>query len=224
MKIITILIVLLSLVSCHKKDTINHFLTKPITQQELENNGFYKYSYITTLDEQNKVYDTMKSTKYDMYSNVKPERNKEGKLCPTQLWNFYSEDSIRKRKNTDYFKNELKSKVITYVFRDEVLFYKEINIYYFDENQNKTPGFTNTNEIIKYYRNLKIPIEPIIKNNISGERFTDRFMVNNYRTRFYFSKIDKQYGIFVNYLNQIMYYNTYELWYSGQIINMHYYD
>lgn len=85
--------------SCNKKDTINHFLTKPITQQDLIKNVFYKYSYTATLDNKDNVDDTIRSVaRYDMYSNVKPEVNNEGKLCPTQLWNFDYEDSIKKKK------------------------------------------------------------------------------------------------------------------------------
>jgi hypothetical protein len=52
MKNIATLIVALTFISCQKKDTINHFLTKPITKQDLEKNCFYKYSYIATLDDE----------------------------------------------------------------------------------------------------------------------------------------------------------------------------
>lgn len=225
MRTIIIMTMILTMISCAKKDSINHFLIKPITQQELENNGFYKYSYQATLDDHDKIDDTIKSVaKYDMYSNVKPEKNKEGKLCPTQLWNFYSEDSIKKRKNTYYFKNELKSKVITYVFKNNVLFHKDVEVNFFDKTQNQSPGFKSTDQIIKYYDNLKISLKPIIKNILTGEHYTGQFMIDNYRTRFYFSEKEKYYGIFVNYLNDITFYNNREHWYSGRIDEIYYYD
>ncbi|MCV9928761.1 hypothetical protein OIU83_13910 [Flavobacterium sp. LS1R49] len=62
MKNITILLItILSLFSCGKRDTINHYLTKPLTQQELAENGFYKYSYTYIIDDEDKVDDTIKS-------------------------------------------------------------------------------------------------------------------------------------------------------------------
>jgi hypothetical protein len=224
-KLATLFVILIFIISCSKKDTINHFLTKPITQQELEKNGFYKYSYTAILDDEDKVDDTIKSiVKYDMYSNVKPEINKDGKLCPTQLWNFYSEDSIKKRKNTDYFKNKLNSKVITYVFRNDSLFYKEIDIDFFNKTQNASPGFTSTEKIINYYNSLEISVKPIIKNNETGEEFTGQFMIDNYRTRFFFSEKEKYYGMFTNYLNNFTYYDIREYWYSGRISEIYYFD
>ncbi|MFD1602528.1 hypothetical protein ACFSJW_19755 [Flavobacterium artemisiae] len=97
MKIAASLSIVLLLFFCNKTDKINHFLTNPITQETLKENGFYKYSYIATSDDHDVIDDTIKSiAKYDMYSNVKPEVNKERKLCPTQLWNFDKEDSLKK--------------------------------------------------------------------------------------------------------------------------------
>lgn len=225
LKNIALLIISLTFISCKKKDTINHFLTKPITQQDLEKNGFYKYSYTAILDDEDQVDDTIKSiAKYDMYSNVKPEVNKEGKLCPTQLWNFDNEDSLKKRKNLDYFKNELKSKIITYLFRNDTLFYKQIDVEFFDETQNSIPGFTSWKKIINYYNSLKIPIEPVVKNTNTGELYTELFMVDNYRTRFFFSEKDKYYGMFTNYLNNSTYYDIRQYWYSGDVFEMYYFD
>lgn len=225
MKNIVLLIVVLTFISCQKKDTINHFLTKPITKQDLEKNGFYKYSYIATSDDHDKIDDTIKSiSKYDMYSNVKPEINKEGKRCPTQLWNFDKEDSIKKRKNLDYFKNDLKSKMITYLFRNETLFYKEIDVDFFDKSHNQTPGFTSWKKIINYYNSLKIPITPVVKNTNTGELYTNLFLVDNYRTRFFFSEEEKYYGMFTNYLNNFTYYDIRLHWYSGDVFEIYYFD
>ncbi|MDA6072715.1 hypothetical protein NJT12_24130 [Flavobacterium sp. AC] len=222
MKIVASLSIALLLFSCNKKDTINHFLTKPITQQDLIKNGFYKYSYIATSDDHDNIDDTIKSVaKYDMYSNVKPEVNKEGKVCPTQLWNFDNEDSIKKRKNLDYFKNELESKMITYLFRNNTLFYKEIDVEFFDKSHNQIPGFESWKKIINYYNSLKIPIEPVVKNINTGELYTGLFMVDNYRTRFFFSEEEKYYGMFTNYLNNSTYCNILEYWYSGYVLEMY---
>lgn len=70
----------------------------PITQEQLVNNGFYKYSsqYLPEIHE--KVNnDTTSAIKFELYSNVKPEKNDENQLCPTQLWHFNREDSIKKK-------------------------------------------------------------------------------------------------------------------------------
>lgn len=40
-----ILLLLLSFLSCAKKDRINHYLPKPVTPKELMHNGFYRYNY-----------------------------------------------------------------------------------------------------------------------------------------------------------------------------------
>lgn len=78
MKNLAILLNMFLFISCHKEDTINHFLTKPVTQEELELNGFYKYSYEIIIDDKDKVDDTIRSViKYDMYSNVKPKKKKK---------------------------------------------------------------------------------------------------------------------------------------------------
>jgi hypothetical protein len=224
MKNISILsIIVFSFFSCGKRDTINHYLTQPITQQELVENGFYKYSYIYIIDDEDKVDDTIKSiVKYDMYSNVKPERNKEGKLCPTQIWNIYSEDSIKAIKNAHYLKKKLNSRVITYLFRNDSLFYKNIEVPSFDNKHKEIVDFTSREKIIKYYDSLKISIKPVIKNSKTGEIYTGQFMIDNYKTRFYFSEKEKYYEMFTNYLTNSTYYNIREYWYSGHISEMHY--
>lgn len=224
MKNISILLItILSLFSCGKRDTINHYLTKPITQQELVENGFYKYSYAAILDDEDKVDDTIKSiARYDMYSNVKPERNKEGKLCPTQIWNFYREDSIKERKNADYVKNKLNNRVITYLFRNDSLFYKNIYIGAFDNKHKEIVDFTSREKIIKYYDSLKISIKPVVKNSKTGEIYTSQFMIDNCKTRFFYSEENKSYNLFTNYLTNSTYYDIREYWYSGHISEIYY--
>jgi hypothetical protein len=218
-----ILITILSLFSCGKRDTINHYLTKPITQQKLIENGFYKYSYTYIIDDKDKVDDTIRSiVKYDMYSNVKPERNKEGKLCPTQIWNIYSEDSIKAIKNADYLKNKLNSRVITYLFRNDSLFYKNVYVEDFDNKHKEIVDFTSREKIIKYYDSLKISIKPVIRNSKTGEIYEAQFMIDTYKTRFFCSEGNKSYNMFTNYLTNSTYYDIREYWYSGHISEMHY--
>lgn len=224
MKILTILFVTIGFISCGKKDTINHFLTKPITHEELIENGFYKYSYTVILDDRSQVNDTKKSkVRYDMYSNVKPETNKEGKLCPTQLWNFFNEDSIKKRKNTDYLKEQLDNRIITYLFRNDLLFYKEINVISFKNQSKEIPDLTSKEKIIKYYNNYKIKVQPLYEQN-STKDYTTIYMVDNYKTIIYYSDKESSYRIFINYLNNSSYYDIRDSWYSGRISEIYYFD
>lgn len=213
------------LISCYKTDTINHYLTKPVTQQGLEDNGFYKYSYTIISDDKDKVDDTIRSLiRYDMYSNVKPEINVKGEICPTQLWNFYREDSIKKRKNSEYLKNELNNRIITYLFRNDSLFYKDISIEFFDKTQNEMPDFTSRKKIINYYDSLKISIEPVIKDAKEGDNYATQFIIDGYRTRFFYSEKDKDYEMFTNYLTNSTCYPITEDWYSGYIYKVYYFD
>ncbi|MCP2027859.1 hypothetical protein L1276_003019 [Flavobacterium sp. HSC-32F16] len=224
MKNIVILLVVLTLITCQKKDTINHFLTKQITQQDLIKNGFYKYSYIATLDDEDKVDDTIKSiARYDMYSNVKPEINKEGKVCPTQLWNFDYEDSIKKKKNIDYLKKELGNTIITYLFRNDSLFYKEINVISFNNQNKNIPDLTSKEKILKYYHNINIPTKPLYEQN-STKNYPTIYKIDNYKTIIYYSDTDNYYRFFTNYLNNSTYYDIREYWYSGSIYEMYYFD
>lgn len=224
MKNIAALIVVITFISCQKKDTINHFLTKPITKQDLEKNGFYKYSYIATSDDHDKIDDTIKSiSKYDMYSNVKPEMNKEGKLCPTQLWNFFNKDSIQKKKSIQYLKEELDNKIITYLFRNDSLFYKEINVVFLKSQNKNTPDLTSKEKIIKYYNNITVPIKPLYEQN-STKKYTTIYSIDNRKTIIYYSDKNSSYRLFTNYLNNSTYYDIREFWYSGHISEIHYYD
>lgn len=209
MKITIPLLFTILFVSCTKKDTINHYLPKPITQKELIDNGFYKYSFIDTIRSGNEyednIDDTIKSIiKYNMYSNVKPEKNDKKQLRPTQLWHFFREDSIKKKINLDYLKNKLNDRIITYLFRNDTLMYKDIIVFSLDKSRKEIAYFTSMDEIIKYYDSLKISIKPQqIKNKITGEVHSNRFMLDNYETQFYignsFDIKNNSYDIFINY-------------------------
>lgn len=212
-------------ISCHKEDTINHFLTKQVTQKELELNGFHKYSYEIIIDDKDKVDDTIRSViKYDMYSNVKPEKNENGDIYPTKLWGFYSEDSIKNRKNIDYLKNELDNKIITYLFRNDSLFYKDVSIEFFDKTEKKVPNLTSRKKIINYYKKNKIPIEPKIKNANEGEKYATQFIIDGYFTRFFYSNKEDNFEMFTNYLTTSTAYPIKDDWYSGHIYKVYYFD
>ncbi|WP_289662013.1 hypothetical protein [Flavobacterium panacagri] len=209
MKIVASLSIILLLFSCNKKDTINHYLPKPITQKELIDNGFYKYTSIDTIRSGNEyeenIDDTIKSIiKYNMYSNVKPEENDKKQLRPTQLWHFFREDSIKKKTNLDYLKNKLNDRIITYLFRNDTLMYKDIIVFSLDKSRKEIANFTSMDEIIKYYDSLKISIKPQqIKNEQTGKIHSNRFMLDNYETQFYvgnsFDIKNNSYDIFINY-------------------------
>ncbi|WP_289662017.1 hypothetical protein [Flavobacterium panacagri] len=224
MKIVTSLSIVLLLFCCNKKDTVNHYLPKPITQKDLIKNGFYKYSYIATLDDEDNVDDTIKSiARYDMYSNVKPKINNEEKRCPTQLWKFDKEDSIKKKKNINYLKEELDNTIITYLFRNDSLFYKEINVIFFNNQNKNIPDLTSKEKTLKYYHNINIPIEPLYELS-STKNYPTRYMIDNYKSIIYYSDTDNCYRFFTNYLNNSTYYDIREYWYSGAIYEMYYFD
>lgn len=198
MKIITTFILAFVFISCYKKEQINHYLVNPITQQELVSNGFYRYSSIYLPENQGKINsDSASVIKFDMYSNVKPIKNDENQLCPTQLWHFYHEDSIIKKRNKNYLKNKLNDRIITYFFRNDTLLYKDIIVNSIDKSRKEIADFTSLDKVIRYYESLKISIKPQIKNKETGEVYSNRFIIDNYKTRFYTE--DNFYEMFVDY-------------------------
>lgn len=224
MKTINLILIIVSFFSCTKTDNINHYLTKKITGSKLEENGFYKYSYTSILDDEDKIDDTIRSViKYDMYSNVKPEKNAEGLLWPTKIWGFYREDSIKEKNSNDYIKEKLHNRIITYLFRNDSLFYKNIQVLTLDKSRNEIADFTSRKKIIKYYDSLKISIKPMVKNSISNEIYPTQFMIENFRTRFFFSEEKESYNMFTNYMTNTTYYHIEDDWYSGYATKPHYY-
>ncbi|WP_133524201.1 hypothetical protein [Flavobacterium sp. 245] len=197
-KITSLILIIVLFISCNKKNKINHYLNKVVTQKELLDNGFYKYSFVYIPNEEDKIDVYFKSvTKFEMYSNVKPEKNEGGQLCPIQLWHFYIEDSIKEKKNRDYLKNKLNNRIITYFFRNDTLLYKDIIVDPIDESQKDIADFTSRDKIIKYYNGVKTSIKSQIKNKKTGEMYSNRFLINNYNTRFYMD--NHSYEMFVDY-------------------------
>ncbi|PAM91555.1 hypothetical protein B4N84_27500 [Flavobacterium sp. IR1] len=223
MKKVIYVLILVSFLSCAKRDKINHYLIKKVTVKELLNNGFYKYSYNDTVDDLDKVDDTIKYVvKYDMYSNVKPEKNENGEICPKQLIGFDDLDSVRKKEINNYRKDVLNDRIITYVFRNDLLFYKNLVVYSIDKSQKKTADLTSKNKILKYYDSLKIPIKPIYYNNDVNAPYPKQFEIDKYRAFIDYGD-DEQYEMSVNYITNSTYRNILEEWYAGKIHVVRYY-
>ncbi|MCM0666928.1 hypothetical protein [Flavobacterium tyrosinilyticum] len=170
--------------SCHKKDTINHYLPDPITQQELSDNGFHKYSYTDTIDDFKNKNTNRYITKYKMYSNVRPE-NKDNPFYPMQLVGFYKSDSVKNKQSIQYIKNQLNNRIITYLFRNDSLFYKNVVVFPHDQEIEEIADLSSEEKIKKYYSDLKIPISIIIEGNRSKKSYPTLFRINNYKTSIY---------------------------------------
>lgn len=225
MRIIIILFII-TLVSCGKKDKINHYLPEPITQQELLDNGFYKYSYVDTVPKEDLykytydftyaythtridsivngdgIHDTIKLLiRRDIYSNVKPEKNEKGQIYPTYLSNFYGTDTIKREASTRYLKDVLKNRIITYLFINDSLEYKSIIVEDFDKKDKEITDFTTKTKIIRYYDSLKISIKPLLVKNISTEDHPTVFLVRNLKTRIRYNNKNPFYEISINYID-----------------------
>lgn len=212
----------LSFTACHETDKINHYLIKKIDTKELIKNGFYKYSYLDTIKNEG-IKNTIRSiVKYDMYSNVKPAKSDNNELYPTQLWNFNHEDSKKKQINSDYLREKLNNRVITYLFRNDSLFYKDIIVFSIDKSQNKIVDLTTKEKIIKYYDSIKIPIKPIYHNEKVIEKYSKDFLIDNHKTSIIFDGEDF-YELFVNYISDDTYKHILEDWYSGKMSSTRYY-
>lgn len=223
-KITSLIVIIISFISCDKKDKINHYLNKIVTQKELIDNGFYKYSYSTVYEnEDNKSTDKGKYlVRYDMYSNAKPQKNKDGELCPSQLGAIFKLDSKQKEEMKSYLRNGLKNRIITYLFRNDTLFYKSIIVDSVIPNK-IIVDFTSKKKIIKYYDSLKVPVKIIIDGNLSTQERPTLFQINNYKTSIQYSQKYKNYQLFTNYLNESIYYDVLDTWYYGLMRNPHYF-
>lgn len=221
---LTVILMTFVLVACGKKDAINHYVPNPITQQELSENGFYKYSYTDTIDDVKNKSTNRYIVKYKMYSNVRPE-SKGNALCPTQIVGFYKSDSVKNKQSIQYIKNQLNNRIITYLFRNDSLFYKNVVVFPHDREIEEIADLSSEEKIKKYYSDLKIPVSIIIEGNRSKKSYPTLFRINNYKTSIYYSRDDKSYNLFINYINENNFYrNILEHYYLGQKINARYYD
>ncbi|ENA1795602.1 hypothetical protein ABF176_002449 [Flavobacterium psychrophilum] len=227
----TVIILLFFIVSCSKKDSINHYLNEKVSEQELIENGFYKYSYTYNekkLDEidytynyesyfESKIYskkevlsetkfkDSLKKFgkiyKFELYSNVKPHKKENGKLCPTSLFKAY-DDKVQEKERINFLVNEIENRVISYRFFNDVLTYKSIYVYEVDKSKKHIPDFSTQKKIKHYYDSLKIPIVPILEGTRSTKKYTTLFYINKYKTSIEYSKHTKpSYNILTNYYN-----------------------
>ncbi|EKT3967337.1 hypothetical protein NTJ12_002424, partial [Flavobacterium psychrophilum] len=108
-------LLVITLTSCTKKDKINHYLNKKVTELELVKNGFYKYSYADTIRDEDNISGPIGTVfNYELYSNVKPQRQDDGKLYPFPIFGNRKLDKEKLEEKLNYVVNELDKRVITY--------------------------------------------------------------------------------------------------------------
>ncbi|KAF2517751.1 hypothetical protein [Flavobacterium foetidum] len=183
-----LLIFLISVISCTKTDRINHYINQNLSEQELLDNGFYKYQRIvyegivddhkdTDLSSEPTVASKFNQVTIDVFSNVRPRKVNGIPKGPINIFK-------------DIPENDIKGKIVTYFFRNKKLFYKSIMTHPFN-NDGKKELFKTKEDIKKYYNNLKInneeaPLERLRNHNDSiGLRV--KFIINNYESYFYLS-------------------------------------
>lgn len=203
------------LISCSKKDAINHYLNKKVTEKELVDNGFYKYSVNITYQNEEDSKDPLigKVFKNVLYSNLKPQMGKDGKFYPIP---FFSGNNTKE--NSDYVTKELDDRIISYFFVNNILEYKSIFVYEVNKNKKHIADFRTKENIIKYYDSLKIPFKPIVEGKISTTSRTSLFLINNLKTRINYGreKNDIAYDMLTNYVDDKMpYWFIMKDWYSG---------
>ncbi|WP_289664968.1 hypothetical protein [Flavobacterium panacagri] len=157
-----------------------------------------------------------------MYTNVEPE-NKNGKRYPKQLVGFYKSDSIEEKKSVKYIGRKLDYRIITYMFRNDSLFFKNIVTYPNNIRSKEIADLSSQKKIVKYYTGLKIPIEIILEGKRSSRNYPTLFMIDGFKTSIYYSEDDKSYDLFINYINDNFYRNIVEKCYSGHMSNASYY-
>lgn len=201
MKIIIPLFIIVLINSSCKPKIINHYLTDKVTSQELVKNGFYKYSYTETInDDDNDGAVAKKNQKYYIYSNIKPEKDKEG-FRPMNVARFRNQDSIHTKESDDFLRDILQYRTLIYVFRNDTLLYKNINTLY-PQVKNKFEDFTTLKKIRKYCDSLKIPLRPIIDNEFSTEENPSLFLINDRKVLMFFNYYG--YDMLINYSNSKM--------------------
>ncbi|PBI90984.1 hypothetical protein BSF41_16900 [Flavobacterium sp. ACN2] len=201
---ITITALIMSLISyILNTNEINHYLPQKITSNELLENGFYKYSFTEEVnndeDEYRKIPRVFK--KYEVYSNIKPEIYK-GKFRPMNVPSFINQDTVSTKKRQDYLRNELMNRTLMYVFRNDTLLYKNITVIR-PQSENNIADFTTSENIKRYYNDLKISIKPIIdKNQFSTVEHPTIYLINNYRTEIRYNYYG--YDMITNYSKEKM--------------------
>lgn len=216
MKVAITLLMVLLVTPNNRTDTINHYLPeKNVTAKKLVENGFYRYSYVEEIGDEDDFENSSPKSfiKYDMYSNVGPEKNKKGILRPMKLARFGNNDTVQTKKSNTYLRDKLNYRTITYVFRDNILFYKNVNVLYIDNTREDIADLTTEEKILQYYSSLKIPIRTIIDNEYSTKTYPTLFMIDSYKTTINYNY--QGYDMLTNYSKEKMPdWNIMEYWYS----------
>lgn len=192
MKNIIFILLLVFVVSCSNKDEINHYLNKKITEEQLIKNGFYKYTYADTIREEDDIDGPIGTIfRYELYSNVKPQRQDDGKLYPFQLFGNSKLDKEKLEEKLNYVTNELDKRVITYLFVNDTLDFKSIFVFWIDKNNKEIVDFTSEKKILEYYKNQKVSVKQRlggIKYGKDKMEFPYRFRIGNYESGIYILK------------------------------------
>lgn len=214
-------LLIIVLTSCAKEDKINHYSNKKVTELELIENGFFKYTNtLTTEDDPNDPDDDSfagKTFTQVLYTNVKPQKQEDGKLYPVPIFKYdpnFSNEQLEERAN--YIK-ELDNRIISYFFINDTLTYKSIHVFSMNENKSNIVDFRTKEKIIKYYDSLKVSIKPIIEGKRSTEKHPTLFWINKFKTRIYYGeRLDISYDLLTNYVGDEMpYWDITKQWYSG---------
>ncbi|EKT3967336.1 hypothetical protein NTJ12_002423 [Flavobacterium psychrophilum] len=192
MKNTIFILVAIALTSCTKQDNINHYLNEKITEEQLIENGFYKYTYADTITEEDDINGPVGTIfKYELYSNVKPQRQDDGKLYPFQLFGNSKLDKEKLEEKLNYVTNELDKRVITYLFVNDTLDFKSIFVFWIDKNNKEIVDFTSEKKILEYYKNQKVSVKQRlggIKYGKDKMEFPYRFRIGNYESGIYILK------------------------------------
>ncbi|EKT3967442.1 hypothetical protein NTJ12_002531 [Flavobacterium psychrophilum] len=197
---VSIIIVILTIFfnSCSKKDKINHYLNKKVTELELSENGFYKYSHADTIREEDDIDGPIGTIfRYELYSNVKPQRQDDGKFYPVPLFKNVKREKLEADEVLRYVTDELDNRVVTYIFVNDTLDFTSIYVYETDKNKKQIADFTSEKAILNYYKDQKVPFKQRLGGTKYGKdkmEFPYRFRINNYESGIYILKSPKEVG------------------------------
>ncbi|WP_310554554.1 hypothetical protein [Flavobacterium sp.] len=193
MKTYILILFVILFTSCGKTDKINHYLNEKVTESELVNNGFYKYSYTYNYlnDENEKDSLNGKVYKYVLYSNVKPQRQKDGKLYPVPLFKYNHLEKVQLEERIRFVTDELDNRVISYLFINDILDFKSIYVYSVNKHKKDIADFTTGKGILDYYKKQKVAFKQKLGGIKYGKiEFPYRFRINNYETGIYILKFN----------------------------------
>jgi hypothetical protein len=191
MKNIIFILLLVFVVSCSNKDEINHYLNKKVTELELVKNGFYKYPFADTIVNEDDIDGPIGTVfKYELYSNVKPQKQDDGRLYPVALFkSSRHQDKKQRAEKLRYINDELDSRIISYLFINDTLDFKTIYVYSLNKDKKQIADFTTEKGILNYYKNQKVPFKQRLGGIKYGKmEFPYRFRINNYETGIYVLK------------------------------------